>query len=108
MTDLKKDFYKMRLSTVVSIVFILHIHWVCGDSSTTVSPQLTEKSSSVAEKTPEIPATHIDDSEKTTIKPSVVMNRLLQNQQSEQQPEEEEQSSSIEVTFQVFSSVSLT
>lgn len=66
----------MRLSTVVSIVFILHIHWVCGDSNATVLQQSTEKSV-VVEKVPEIQGTGTENA-------SLVLNKLLQNNQNEQ------------------------
>lgn len=86
----------MRLSTVVSIVFILHIHWACGESSTTALPQSTEKSINVG-KNPAIQETQsAKDSKKSNVEPGVVLNKLLQKQQ----PEQEQQSGSIEVDLQ--------
>lgn len=84
----------MRLSIVVSIVFILHIHWVCGDSNTAVLPQSTGKNA-VAEKTSEVQVKHSDDNKNVNTGPGVVMNKLLQKEQNEQ-----EQQSSMEVDFQ--------
>lgn len=98
----------MRLSLVFLIVFILHIHWVCGDSDI-VLPQSTEKNATVETK-PEIEVKHSDDSKNITITPSVAMNKLLkqEQEQKEQKKEKEpEEQSSIEVNLQallVFSS----
>lgn len=73
----------MRFTTVVSIVFILHIRWVCGDLNAAVLSQSTEKSV-VVEKVPEIHGNHGDDTKNVSIKPSLVLNKLLQQNQNEQ------------------------
>lgn len=69
----KSKFEKMRLAIVFMCVFILHIHWVCGDSNTNL-PQSTEKSVIVENNTE---MQHSDDGKNIAIEPSVALDNLL-------------------------------
>lgn len=100
-------FYNMKLSIVLSIVFVLHIHWVCADSNaTTISPQTAVNSSvMVNETSTKTPVTLNNDSKNITVKPAMVMNQLLQQtdlaqQQQEQSQEQSDEQNSNEVSFQ--------
>lgn len=88
----------MRLSTAFLVVFILHIHWVCGDLTTEL-PQSTEKSV-IVEKNPDIEVKHSDDSKIIEIAPSVALNNLKQEQKEQKQYQE--QQSPIEVGLNAF------
>lgn len=88
----------MRLSTIFSIVFILHIHWVCGD--TIVLPQSTEKDA-IVETTPETEVKHSDDRKNISIAPGVAMNKLLAQEQTILEQEQESLESSMEVDLQL-------
>lgn len=79
----------MKLSIVLSVVFVLHMQWVCADSdTTTILPVTAEKI--VTETNAPIVVISSDDKKNITVQPSVAMNKLLQQNKKAENGKQEQ------------------